>query len=109
MSRDAERIDLLVRISRDLLAVLREPRARRMVEDMIASLDVEIAVGTKSADRRKPYTLSLSRHGAVLGRVTILADDVLDAESLAGSDHLYEQCGTNMSDETVELSVEEAA
>jgi hypothetical protein len=31
MSRDAERIDLLVRISRDLLAVLREPRARRMV------------------------------------------------------------------------------
>ena len=78
-------------------------------ECAIASLEAEIAVGTKSADRRKPYTLSLSRHGAVLGRVTILADGVLDAESLAGSDHLYEQCGTNMSDETVELSVEEAA
>jgi hypothetical protein len=63
----------------------------------------------ESVDRTQPFTLTLSRDGVVFRRVTVLADDALDAEYLAAGYYLCEQCGTNMSDEILELSVEEAA
>jgi hypothetical protein len=48
LTSDAERIDLLVRISRcrDLLAVLREAGARKTLEDMI----VHMEAGLKAMD-----------------------------------------------------------